>query len=54
MNWISIYCDSWAGVFIVVRSFLGETRRYYGYTAKQAERAYRAEFGLVGKKLVHL
>ena len=54
MNWISISSDSWAGVFVVVRSFVGETRRYYGYTAKQAERAYRAEFGLVGKKLIHL
>lgn len=54
MNSISITSDSWAGVFVVVRSFLGETRRYYGYTLKQAERAYRAEFGLTGRKLVHL
>lgn len=54
MNWISINADGWAGVFVVVRSFLGETRRYYGYTLKQAEKAYRAEFGLTAKKLVHL
>ena len=54
MYWISISSGSWAGVFVVVRSFMGETRRYYGYTPKQAERAYRAEFGLVGRKLVHL
>ena len=51
MYWISIEFDGWAGSFIVVRSFIGETRRYIGYSKKEAERRYREEFGLIGKHL---
>lgn len=54
MNWISVNFEGWAGSFIVVRSFIGETRRYYGYSKKEAERRYREEFGLIGKHLVKI
>lgn len=54
MKWISVNFEGWAGSFVVVTSYLGETRRYFGYTLKQAEGLYRSEFGLTGEKLVHL
>ena len=54
MKWIEVSLDGWAGVFVVVRSYLEETRRYYGMTHKQADKRYREEFGLIGKKLVHI
>ena len=54
MKWIEVSLDGWAGVFVVVKSYLEETRRYYGMTPKQAEKRYREEFGLIGKKLVHI
>lgn len=54
MNWISVQFDGWASTFVVVRSFIGETRRYYGYTRRQAERMYREEFGLIGKRLTKI
>lgn len=46
MRWISIKREGWPGTFVVISSHLGETRRYYGYTMKEAERRYREEFGL--------
>ena len=52
--WISITVEGWPGCFICIKSYLGETRRYYGFTKKQAERRYREEFGLVGKRLKRL
>lgn len=54
MKWIQVNTDGWAGVFVVVRSYIEEARRYYGMTPKQAEKRYRQEFGLTGKKLVHI
>lgn len=54
MKWISVNTDGWAGVFVVIRSYLGETRRYYGMNPKQAEMRYRDEMGLRGAKLVHI
>ena len=54
MDWICISSEGWAGTFIVIRSFIGETRRYYGYSKKDAERRYREEFGLIGKHLTRI
>ena len=54
MRWISVEFEGWAATFVVVRSFLGETRRYFGYSRKEAERRYREEFGLVGARLRRL
>lgn len=49
--WISVSVEGWPGLFVVIRCGLGETRRYYGYSKKEAERRYRAEFGLIGARL---
>lgn len=46
MRWISVQYEGWARTFVVIKSNLGETRRYYGYSKRDAERKYRAEFGL--------
>lgn len=46
MRWISISKEGWTGAWIVIRSYLGETRRYQGCSVRDAERAYRSEFGL--------
>ena len=56
LPWISVSFEGWASRFVVVRSYLGETRRYMCWRSgkrelKEAEAKYRAEFGLIGKHL---
>ena len=50
MAWISVEREGWAG-FIVIRSSVADTRRYFGYSKRDAERKYREEFGLKNWKL---
>lgn len=52
--WIAIHCCGWAGGFIEISCGLGETRRYFNYSRRDAERAYRQEFGLIGARLTRL
>jgi hypothetical protein len=51
MSWISVEYEGWASSFVVIRSSLGETERYFGYSKKEAERMYRQKYGLVGKRM---
>lgn len=52
--WISVGVEGWAGGVIVIRCGYGETRRYYGYNKREAEKRYREEFGLIGARLTRI
>jgi len=52
--WISVSVEGWAASFVRINSGLGETRRYYGYSVREAEKRYREEFGLVGARLTRI
>lgn len=54
MRWISVEYEGWACSFVVVRSSLGETERYFGYSKKEAEQRYRQKHGLVGVRMRRL
>ena len=54
MKWISVESEGWASTFVVVRSSEAETERYYGYSKKEAERRYRAKYGLTGMRMNRL
>lgn len=52
MNWISVEFEGWAGSCIAIRSSEVEgTKRYFGYTKKDAERLYRQKYGLEGVRM---
>lgn len=51
MKWISVEYEGYACTFVAVRSSEAETCRYFNMSKKEAERRYRAKFGLVGVRM---
>jgi len=53
--WISVTVSGWASGVVLVRSGLVEdSRRYLGFSLRDAEKQFRREFGLVGVRLRRL
>ena len=53
--WISVSVSGWASAIVLVRCGLVEdSRRYMGFSVKDAEKQFRREFGLVGVRLRRL
>lgn len=54
--WISVSVEGYAGTFVRVDCGLVDdsAQRYFGYSRREAEKAYRQKYGLQGVKLTRI
>lgn len=56
LAWISVSVEGYAGTFVRVDCGLVDDseQRYYGYSRREAVKAYRQKYGLQGVKLTRI